>query len=318
MGKFVDLTGEKCNMLTVISRAENKNGRPYWNCRCECGNEVVVEGESIRKGIAKSCGCLNDLVGKRFGKLTVIRKASVEEYSSNFAGSKWLCQCDCGKTKIVPRNQLIAGTKSCGCLVHEPRERKAMDLSGQRFGKLVAIENVGKQNGRESLWKCQCECGKIIVVSIGHLRSGHTKSCGCLKNKHNVSNKRIYTIWKNMIARCGKPNRKDSKYYFLKGITVCQEWHTYKNFEEWALQNGYADGLTIDRINSTGNYEPSNCRWLSIQEQQRNKCNNDWFVHNGEKKCLAEWAEIYGIKQKTLWDRIYKLGYSFEDAVKRV
>jgi len=317
MGKFIDLTGRKCNMLTVISRAENKNGRPYWNCRCECGNEIVIDGYSISKGITKSCGCLNDLAGKRFGKLTVIRKADKSEYPSNLIGSAWLCQCDCGNTKVVSRNNLMGGTKSCGCLVHEPRERKPMDLTGQRFGRLIAVENVGKRNDKDTLWKCQCDCGNIITVPIGHLRGGHTKSCGCLKNKHHVTNRRIFQAWKNMIDRCENPNGKDAKHYYEKGIKVCAEWHTYQNFEKWALSHGYADNLTIDRIDGDKDYCPLNCRWITLAEQQRNKENNLNFTYNGETKCLSEWAREFGIATRTLNDRIYKLGYSFEEAVSK-
>lgn len=190
------------------------------------------------------------------------------------------------------------------------------DISGNVYGRLTAIGFSYKKNGRE-YWKCKCSCGNDKYVQYYHLLSGHTKSCGCLKNKHSITNKRIFSIWSNMIDRCKNPNRKDSNCYFEKGIRVCKEWGKYESFESWALQNGYSDNLTIDRINSDGNYEPANCRWITIQEQQRNKCTNAMFTHNGVTKCLTDWADELGINRGTLESRINKLGYSFDEAISK-
>jgi hypothetical protein len=120
-----------------------------------------------------------------------------------------------------------------------------------------------------------------------------------------------------MVDRCNNPNRKDANCYFKKGIRVCEEWKKYENFEKWALHNGYSDILTIDRINSNGNYEPHNCRWITIQEQQRNKCTNAMYTHNGTTKCLTDWADELGINRGTLESRIHKLGYTFEEAISK-
>ena len=135
------------------------------------------------------------------------------------------------------------------------------------------------------------------------------------KSKYAISNKRIFRAWQNMRRRCDNASRKDSKYYHGKGITYCDEWKVYENFETWALNNGYADELTLDRIDGNSSYSPNNCRWISLAEQQNNKSNNVWFEYAGERKTLTEWARIYNIPRETLRSRLLKSGYSFEDAI---
>ena len=124
-------------------------------------------------------------------------------------------------------------------------------------------------------------------------------------------NSRLYQTWINMRRRCREKNRK---YYFQKGIKVCDEWNSYKNFEKWAHKTGYNDFLTIDRINPKGNYEPNNCRWLSIEEQQRNRSDVHKIFFNGETHCISEWAEITGISKWTISKRLLD-GWSVERAL---
>ena len=119
-----------------------------------------------------------------------------------------------------------------------------------------------------------------------------------------------------MKARCYNRNCKEYRFYGKRGISICQEWlNDFQPFFDWAMKNGYSDDLTIDRINSNGNYEPSNCRWITIQEQQRNRTNNRFFTYKGETKTLSQWAIEYGFKWEQLRDRIDKLGWSFEKAI---
>lgn len=192
--------------------------------------------------------------------------------------------------------------------------RKRIDLTGQRFGKLVVVQRIEKPESRRTMWKCICDCGKEHSVTQEHLSSGHTKSCGCLKKKYNISDKRIFSIWMNMKARCDKPNRKDRKYYYEKGITYCVDWKDYSLFEKWALENGYEDNLTLDRIDDTGNYEPSNCQWITFAEQQKRKSGNTWITHDGQTKTLSDWAREFDVHPATLKSRL-DLGYSFEEAL---
>lgn len=157
------------------------------------------------------------------------------------------------------------------------------DYTNQRFGRLVALERNGSKNNRV-VWKCRCDCGNIVDVVSQDLTRGHTKSCGCLfietqtkrLTKHNGEHDRLYSVWKTMKKRCENPNCKSYKYYGARGIKVCDEWHDYSAFKEWAYNNGYDDkarkyNCTIDRIDVDGNYEPKNCRWVDMKVQNNNK-----------------------------------------------
>ncbi len=191
-----------------------------------------------------------------------------------------------------------------------------MNNKEKRFENLVIIGEPKRINGRIKQM-CLCDCGNIKYVEMSKLKSGHTKSCGCRKVKYKIKNRRIFECWENMKQRCDRPNRKDSKYYHEKGITYCKEWEIYENFQEWALNNGYKDNLTLDRKDGSLPYCPENCRWITIEEQQRNRSNCLNYTHDGETKTLAEWARVFGINRKTLYDRIFKLGYSFEEAIRK-
>lgn len=127
---------------------------------------------------------------------------------------------------------------------------------------------------------------------------------------------RLYDMWSNMKQRCSYKKRRDYRYYGGKGVKVCDEWHEYKNFEKWALENGYKEGLSIDRIDFDGNYEPLNCRFVEPEEQQRNKSNNVNLTHNGKTQILSEWAREYNIHCRTLKSRL-ELGYTIEQALNK-
>lgn len=206
---------------------------------------------------------------------------------------------------------------------------RGKDVAGQRFGRLVAIEPVGKTSVGNIIWRCKCDCGNEKNVSTKDLGRG-TWSCGCLARElhsdrattHGKSKSRLYSVHKSMIQRCYNPNAHEYENYGGRGITVCDEWHDFERFYEWAVQNGYDENskkqseCTIDRIDHNGNYEPSNCRFVSMKTQQRNKRSNVLITYNGETHCLSEWAEIAGIKYGTFLKRIYA-GWSMEDAMNK-
>lgn len=164
-----DLTGRRFGKLVVIEQAEHAGDRIQWRCVCDCGTESVVRASSLTRGKTKSCGCgarqKIDLAGRTFGDLAV-----VEEASRGGNGSAiWLCRCSCGNEVVFRGSDLREWRTSCGC-----KTRKARDLSGQRFGRLLAVERV------EKLWLCKCDCGAETRVESNALVSGRTRSCGCI------------------------------------------------------------------------------------------------------------------------------------------
>lgn len=196
---------------------------------------------------------------------------------------------------------------------------KAKDLTGQRFGKLIAVTNLGLDQDRRSIsWLCKCDCGNEKTVKSRNLLKGKTKSCGCLKKeidysnrnyhkKHGMYKSRLYRIWVLMRERCYNTKRKDYQRYGKLGIKVCEEWtneNGFVNFMNWALANGYKDNLSIDRIENKGNYEPSNCRWASDKTQANNTKRNNYIEYNGEVKTATEWAREFGLNPSVVNARL--------------
>lgn len=205
---------------------------------------------------------------------------------------------------------------------------KFVDLTGQKFGRLVVIKKASNNKQGIVCWLCQCECGNIKIVRGDSLKQGLTLSCGCLhknavKNackinflKHGLSKTRINNIWFDMKARCYNKESINYKNYGGRGITVCNEWkNDFLAFYNWAIKNGYNDTFSIDRINVNGNYYPDNCRWVDIKTQSNNRRNNHLITYNGITHTLSEWAEIKGIKVSTLTMRLKHYGWSIEKSL---
>ena len=201
------------------------------------------------------------------------------------------------------------------------------NLVGMKFGRLVVLEradNKIKKNGKSLvMWRCLCKCGNIKVVSRDSLLSSRVQSCGCLRAektserrfKHGLRRTQLYNVWANIKTRCYNPKKDTYIYYGGKGITMCQEWlDDFKAFYNWSINNGYKKGLTIDRLNPNGNYEPSNCRWVTVSQQQNNKLNNHIIEYNGEVHTLAEWSKLLNLTYGALYRRIQYLNWSIERA----
>jgi hypothetical protein len=254
---------------------------------------------------------LNDLSGRRFGKLAVVRYHP----GPNRKG-RWQCQCDCGKTAMVSASHLSGDvTTSCGC----NRLLKANDLSGQRFGRLVAVEraaNSGTGTTSKSRWKCICDCGGTSEVYASALRGYLTKSCGCIRHenaqsvgrrggpnyRHGQSNSRTWRIWSSMIQRCSDPNHKSFPAYGGRGILVCERWKTFENFFE--DMGEIPDGLTIDRIEVDNGYQPGNCRWATWEEQANNKRRSVLITAFGESLSMSQWARRTGLAKSSIMYRL--------------
>lgn len=205
-----------------------------------------------------------------------------------------------------------------------------IDLTGQRFGKLVVLE-IAETKNWNVYWKCQCDCGNTKNVLAARLRSGKTKSCGCLRKemlvdrsrKHDLRHKRIYSIYCTMKARCYNPNNEEYKNYGGRGIKICPEWlgeNGVENFAKWAYSSGYDENAdfgqcTIDRENVNGDYEPSNCRWATQKVQANNTRTNVILEHDGEFHSIHEWCDIYGFDYRRFYRALRVHNMTFDEAV---
>lgn len=169
--------------------------------------------------------------------------------------------------------------------------RRFVDITGERYGRLIVLRHVGFAENHQSLWECQCDCGKTHIVPKKSLTGGGTKSCGCLRSertkigctKHGMithsKRAKIYDVWVAMKQRCTNPNNKYYRRYGGRGIRVCQEWiNDFKAFYDWSIANGYSEGLHLDRIDNDGSYSPDNCHWITNQENQKNKTHNNQYT----------------------------------------
>lgn len=198
------------------------------------------------------------------------------------------------------------------------------DISGERFGRLTAVEHVGTNSSGGALWLCRCDCGSETIVAGKSLRSGNTKSCGCLNRDasterivklnttHGKSSTRLFKRWCSMLTRCYNQKATNYKDYGGRGIKVCDEWHNFPTFEEWALSNGYAPNKSIDRIDLNKGYEPGNCRFTTAAMQAENRRTTRMLEFDGETHSLAAWARKYGKDPTNLQ------GLSKEAAIKKL
>lgn len=202
-----------------------------------------------------------------------------------------------------------------------------IDLTGQRFGRLTVIKRApdhftGKGN-KLTMWGCVCDCGNTRIIQSAALRYGATKSCGCYSsevksrqlralNKKKLeefghSREKLYATWNAMKQRCYNTKQSSFKNYGANRITLCDEWvNDYCAFKEWATNNGWKPGLSIDRIDPYKGYSPSNCRWATMKEQQNNKRINIVVEMRGERHTIAEWSDILGINYSRVYRHVKK------------
>lgn len=203
-----------------------------------------------------------------------------------------------------------------------------VNLLNQRFGRLLVIEEVNSRgNGGSVKWKCRCDCGMIKEVLSNSLRAGLTTSCGCYNKervidahtKHGHSPRSgkegTYLSWDAMIQRCTNKNHDKYSFYGGSGVRVCDRW---KNFDAFLIDMGVRPSkeFTIDRYpNASGNYEPGNCRWATIEQQCRNKSSNIWIEYNGVRMTVTDWAKVLNTRFSVI-QRSMKRGKSFDEIYK--
>lgn len=204
---------------------------------------------------------------------------------------------------------------------------KFIDLTGKKFGRLTVIERasgyVSPGGYHRSRWRCVCDCGNETVVGSRELSSGDTRSCGCYGREsksarattHGLSGTQLYQVWIGIKARCYNKNHKNFMDYGGRGICMCDEWRSdFMSFYNWAQQNGFEPGLTVERKDVNGNYCPENCCFVTRVAQASNRRNSILLSYHGESHPLAWWAEHTGIKYSTLYHRV-KVGIGVESAL---
>lgn len=250
-----------------------------------------------------------DFTGKIYGRLVVLGK-DLER-----GGCYLLCRCECGNEKSIRKDHLVDGsTKSCGCL-----RNTHIDLAGKRFDRLLVLREVsrvqkGNKDGYRYYWLCLCDCGKETEVLAEHLIAGNIRSCGCLRNEkaktntfiHGMTKTKLFGVWTGFKDRCRNPHNSRYANYGARGIKVCEEWGDFLVFKEWSDNNGYREGLSIERIDNDGPYSPENCRWATKEEQSKNTTRSKFITYNGFTLIQSDWARKLGISISSFKERISK------------
>lgn len=258
------------------------------------------------------------IVGKRFGLLLV-------ESFNSYRGPKpfWNCLCDCGNRKVVCQYAMqdkIRPTKSCGCLAR----KRFQELTGKKFSRLSVLSFSRRGERRESFWNCICDCGNRVEVRATQLTSGRSRSCGCYLREwasekfttHGFcKGERIpeYAIWCGIKQRVCDTNHERFSDYGGRGISICSRWLDFPNFLA-DMGSRPSDLHSIDRIDNNGNYEPTNCRWATDEEQANNKKSNRRFEIGGENLTYAQWGRRVGLRGSAIGERI-AAGWTPEEAI---
>lgn len=243
--------------------------------------------------------------GKKFGMLTIIEDLGLSTLTRK---RKVVALCDCGIYKEYHLMNIKKNINpNCGCYDIKHKE----EFVGRKFGILTVLEELMSVN-RQRMMLVRCACGNKTSMSISSLNSG-TQSCGCIgrlkhgdrMRTHGLSKHDLYGTWGNIKSRCINPNLESYEDYGKRGICVCDEWlNDFMSFYNWCMENGWQKGLSIDRIDNDGHYEPSNCRIGDFEIQSRNKRNNVWIEYQGERLVVTDWCKKLGLKETTVYCRI--------------
>lgn len=315
-------------VVTKIIPRHDKIGKQV-GCLCEeCGGYKIFRPEHLIERKTLTCGCdktervnennIQKYIGKKYNHLTIIGSVPREIKNGKKKEFKVECLCDCGNKCIEIFTSVRSGKiKSCGCETVKNIERKELynkNYIGKKYGKLTIVDVIFTSKGKSPIAHCKCDCGKDHDANLYDILFGKTKSCGCYSiekiiersTKHGDARERLYCIYIGMKKRCYNPNNNAYKYYGGRGIKICDEWlENYLNFKSWALNNGYTEKLTIDRIDVNGDYEPSNCRWVTMKVQANNKTDSVYIDYNGKSQTLRQWCDELNLDYKLMVERFY-------------
>lgn len=189
---------------------------------------------------------------------------------------------------------------------------KVINEEGKRYGKLTVLKRNGTSKDGKAMWLCECDCGGYVTTTGKSLRRGECTSCGCHRKEvlkrgsiantiHGETNNKLYNAWRGIKKRCRLRSNYNYELYGGRGVDVCDEWYdSYENFRDWSLKNGYKEGLTIDRIDVDGDYEPNNCRWVDWKTQENNRRNTVYVEYKGKTYPRAVLAYKLGVSNQAL------------------
>ncbi len=287
MPKIKNLTGETFGKLTVLEKTKERDGRYIvWKCRCTCGNEVLVSSKKLQRGTIASCGCdgnvartrgkpPEDITGQRFGDLVAVRRTESVNHKT-----MWLCRCDCGNETIVEKQALKTGrTTNCGCKQRTAqRGKRAKDLTGQKFGRLTAIEPTKRRDCKGSVyWKCRCDCGGEAEVTEDSLKTGNTVSCGCRKQEihSNIRNTLTFVDGTCIDYLRSRKSRSDNKSGFRGVYRIGDKYRVNIGFQGKRYYLGtYSDFDEAVSVRQDAEKELHE-RYLKLYEWWSQKANTD-------------------------------------------
>lgn len=338
--KDIELTCVSCKKVIHKEFVNSKNKWSELIRKCDCQKNKSEKFQKIKKTI-RNDDC--SFIGQKYGTWEVIDFIRVPHKNKSGSTIKWLCKCEkCKAEKIIIPCTLKADKSMCSCQKQSEKIKNKRDEHiGKKYNRLTIVDFNCKQTGnaKHVYAVCRCDCGETKEIQLQFVIDGTIKSCGCYakeirerqKQEYSKTKSPLYSTWSGMKQRCF--NEKNTEYlnYGGRGITVCEDWlgkQGFDNFEQWSIRNGYRpnNGLTIDRIDVNGNYEPDNCRWVSVWVQSVNKrvpahkqamkYRGEQYTINGVTKNKKQWCEEYGVWQATIDYRMKNMGMSFEEALK--